>query len=151
MDGTTPLTKTLLHSLDCCHHLDRSGHIQAIGSFGIRTVSLSIEVFSSLCHNDLFSSIYVTFSNAPHNNRFLENRCFQRSDTRLWREQLDTNAYIVELSKIYRYATVELPARQARIRPCRASSLDTFQLQAPIRNRDAKVQWLRKPSSSLHT
>ena len=41
---------TLLHSMDCRRRLDRSGHIQTIEPFGIRTVPLSIEVlvFSNL-------------------------------------------------------------------------------------------------------
>ena len=39
---------TLLHPMDGCRHLDRSGYIQTIEPFGIRTVTLSVEVFSNL-------------------------------------------------------------------------------------------------------
>jgi len=39
---------TLFHPMDGCRHLDCSGYIQTIEPFGIRTVSLSIEVFSNL-------------------------------------------------------------------------------------------------------
>jgi len=41
---------TLLHPMDGCRHLDRSGHIQAIEPFGIRAAPLRIEVLSNLCH-----------------------------------------------------------------------------------------------------
>ena len=41
---------TLLHPVDDCRRLDRSGHIQTIKPFGIRTFSLSIQVLSHLDH-----------------------------------------------------------------------------------------------------
>ena len=41
---------TLLHPMDGCRHLSRSGYIQTIEPLGIRTVTLSVEVFSNLYH-----------------------------------------------------------------------------------------------------
>jgi hypothetical protein len=38
----------LPHPMNGCRHLDSIGHIQAIETFGIRTVSLSIQVFPNL-------------------------------------------------------------------------------------------------------
>jgi len=61
--GTHTREITLPHPMDGCRHLNRSGHIQTIEPFGIRTVSLSIEVFSSLYHMTYYSRIYVTFCN----------------------------------------------------------------------------------------
>lgn len=42
---------SLLHPMDCRYHLDRSSHVQANKPFRLRTVSLSIKVFSNLYHN----------------------------------------------------------------------------------------------------
>ncbi len=39
---------TLLHPMDRCRHLDRSGDVQAIEPFGIRAAPLCIEVLSNL-------------------------------------------------------------------------------------------------------